>query len=82
MGQRPRPKPKYLAAKLLAIRRKLGVSQCEMEKLLNFQVSTARITEYEHGTREPNLLTILAYSRAAHVSVEYLIDDDLDLYDS
>ena len=79
MGQRPRPKPKYLAAKLLAIRRKLSVSQCEMEKLLNFQISTARITEYEHGTREPNLLVLLSYARLAEIPLEQIIDDDIDL---
>ena len=79
MGQRPRPKPKHLAAKLLAIRRKLSVSQCEMEKLLNFQISTARITEYEHGTREPNLLVLLSYARLAEIPLEQIIDDDIDL---
>jgi len=43
MGQKPRPKPRYLAAKLLVIRQRLGVSQSEMVRLLNYQVTSARI---------------------------------------
>ena len=76
---RARQRPKRLAAKLLAIRRKLGASQSEMERLLGFQVNTARISEFEHDKREPNLLVLLSYARLAKVSVEQLIDDDLDL---
>jgi transcriptional regulator with XRE-family HTH domain len=79
VGQRPRPKPERLAAKLFAIRERLGLSQSEMVRLLNFQMSTARLSEYESGIREPNLLTILAYSRAIGVPVERIIDDNLDL---
>ena len=77
MGQQPRSKPKHLATKLLAIRKRLGVSQSEMVRLLKAQISTARISEYESGIREPNLLTILAYARAAKVTVEKIIDDEL-----
>ena len=44
-------------------------------------MSCARVSEYENGIREPNLLTILAYARFAKLPVEYLIDDDLDLDD-
>ena len=79
--RKPRPKPKHLAAKLLAIRQALGLSQSEMVARLEFKVSTARISEYEHGTREPNLIVLLTYSRAGRVKVENLIDDDLDLFD-
>jgi transcriptional regulator with XRE-family HTH domain len=79
MGQKPRPKPQFLAAKLLAIRQRLGVSQSEMLRLLNAQISTARVSEYESGIREPNLLTLLAYSRAANIPVEQIIDDELTI---
>jgi len=79
MGQHARPKPRYLAAKLLAIRQRLGVSQSEMVRLLNSQLSSARVSEYESGIREPSLLTILAYSRAANISVERIIDDELTI---
>jgi transcriptional regulator with XRE-family HTH domain len=79
MGYRPRPKPKRLAAKLLAIRERLGLSQSEMADLLGYQLTSARISEYESGIREPNLLVLLAYSRAANIPVEKIIDDDLNL---
>jgi transcriptional regulator with XRE-family HTH domain len=79
MGQHARPKPRHLAAKLLAIRQRLGVSQSEMVRLLNSRLSSARVSEYESGIREPSLLTILAYSRAANISVERIIDDELTI---
>ena len=79
MGKQARPRPQQLAAKLLAIRQRLGVSQSGMVRLLDFQVSVARVSEYEHGLREPNLLTLLAYSRAANIPVEKIIDDELTI---
>lgn len=79
MGQRPRPKPEHLHTKLLVIRERLRLSQSEMADLLNCQLTSARISEYESGTREPNLLVLLAYARAAGIPVENLIDDKLKL---
>jgi transcriptional regulator with XRE-family HTH domain len=79
MGKQARPRPQCLAAKLLAIRQRLGVSQSEMVRLLNARFTSTRISEYESGLREPNLLTILAYSRAAGVPVEKIIDDELTI---
>lgn len=38
-----------------------------------------RISDYELGKNEPPLATILEYARAANVSTDVLIDDDLDL---
>ena len=78
MGNR-RPKPERLAAKLLAIRRHLGMSQIKMAKLLEPDMLYARISEWESGRREPNLMLLLQYARLANVSVESLIDDNLDL---
>ena len=72
-----RQRPKHLAAKLRAIRRKMKVSQSEMVKLLKFETTNARISEYEHGIRIPNLLVLLRYARISGVSVEALIDDEL-----
>jgi transcriptional regulator with XRE-family HTH domain len=80
MGQ-PRAKPKYLADKLLAIRQGRKLSQLKMARLLKIPPSSSRISQYETGLREPNLMVILAYARAGDVTVEQLIDDDLDLYD-
>jgi len=39
----------------------------------------ASISGYERGEREPPLPVLLAYARLAKVSVERLIDDELDL---
>ena len=77
MGTCARPRPKRLASKLLELRQRLCLTQAEMIEVLKLETTTARIHEYEAGKREPNLLIILAYARAANVPVEYLIDDDL-----
>ena len=79
MGQRPRSKPKYLAAKLLGIRQAFGLTQSELIARLDLNLSNARISEYESGTREPTLLTLLRYARVAGVCACVLIDDDLSL---
>ena len=74
-----RQRPKYLAAKLLAIRRQLGASQSEMITLLNVDIGTARISEYESGIREPNLIVLLAYASVARVHLEQIVDDRVQL---
>lgn len=79
MGKKPRPRPQRLATKLLAIRQGLCFSQSEMIRLLRVQVSTARISEYESGTREPSLIVLLRYAKVAGVCVDELIDDDVQL---
>ncbi|HEX8560161.1 MAG TPA: helix-turn-helix transcriptional regulator [Pyrinomonadaceae bacterium] len=78
-----RPKPERLAEKLKQIRVALGLSQPEMLKHLGLEeaMQYARISEYETGQREPSLLTLLAYSRAAGVHMEVLADDGLNLPD-
>jgi transcriptional regulator with XRE-family HTH domain len=38
-----------------------------------------RISEYEQDKREPSLITLLAYARAASVHLEDIVDDDFDL---
>ena len=79
MGHKKQGKPKHLPAKLLAIRQALGVSQSEMVKYLSFKVTSARISEYERGLREPNLLVLLRYAKSVGVSVDILIDDAVEL---
>ena len=79
MGHRPRERPEYLGAKLLAIRHHLKLSQSEIAWRLGFESSCARISEYEHGHREPNLLILLRYSQLARVHMEKLVDDHIDL---
>ena len=78
MGRGPRKKPERLASKLLAIRQDLGITQLEMARRLDFP-AYSRLSEYESGRREPNLLLLLRYARIANVAVDFLIDDGLDL---
>jgi hypothetical protein len=42
-------------------------------------VTYHRVSEYESGRRDPNLMVLLRYARLANVSVESLIDDELEL---
>ena len=79
MGHKRRFTPTHLPAKLLQIRRAHGLSQTEMVKVLEFKVTSARISEFENGRREPNLIVLLTYARAANVAVDVLIDDKLKL---
>jgi transcriptional regulator with XRE-family HTH domain len=76
-----RPKPVRLAEKLRQIRIELGLSQTEMLARLGLVTSMhyGRISEYEQAKREPTLITLLAYARAASVHLEDIVDDDLDL---
>jgi len=81
MGHAPRSKPKRLPEKLRQIREGLGLSQNEIVRHLRLtgQISRSKISEFERGEREPTLLMLLQYARAAGVWVDVLIDDDLDL---
>ncbi len=82
MGKAPRPRPRRLAEKLLEIRTRLGLSQNELIKALDFEeldLVRGTITNYEQGTREPSLPLLLKYARLAQITVEELIDDELDL---
>ncbi|HKC62528.1 MAG TPA: helix-turn-helix transcriptional regulator [Pyrinomonadaceae bacterium] len=74
-------RPKRLAEKLKQIRLSLGLSQTEMLKRLGFDdvLTYHRISNYELGTGEPPLMVLLEYARAARVSMETLVDDEMDL---
>ena len=77
----PRPKPLRLAEKLLQIRKGLDLSQTQMLMRMGLEETMhyGRISEYEQGKREPNLMTLLAYARTASIHLEDIVDDDLDL---
>ena len=81
MGTYPRLRQKRLPEKLRAIREALGISQTAMLKRLGAEdlIEYNRISEFESGKREPPLLILLRYARAANVSTDVLIDDELDL---
>lgn len=74
-----RPRPKRLAAKLLQIRRSLGLSQTQMVQRLGVDTPYTNLSKWELDRNEPNLMVLLAYSRLTGIPVETLIDDDLDL---
>ena len=77
MGHR-RQRPEQLPLKLKTIRcRLLGLTQGELAQ--RFHSSASQISDYETGRREPNLLMLLQYGRAAEVAIETLIDDQMDL---
>ena len=78
MGKQRRPQPKYLAKKLKAIREELGLGQLEMSRRLSKlgpTVDGAKVSKFERGEREPNLLVIVAYCKAAEIPADCLIDN-------
>jgi transcriptional regulator with XRE-family HTH domain len=81
MGTKPRLKPERLADKLRQIRLALGLSQSELWRHLGLEdlIVFKQISTYELGKREPPLPILLRYARAVNISVETLIDDELDL---
>jgi transcriptional regulator with XRE-family HTH domain len=81
MGRKARIRPERLAAKLRQIRNTLGISQSDMLWRLGYGevLNLGRMSDYEQGKSEPPLPVLLEYARAANVSVESLIDDELDL---
>lgn len=84
MGRASRQKPLRLAEKLKTIREKLELSQGGMLIRLGIQdssINRASISGYELGEREPPLLVLYAYSNAANVFMEVLVDDKIDLPD-
>jgi transcriptional regulator with XRE-family HTH domain len=84
MGTRhPRPQPDRLAEKLKELRTRLGYTLEEMSLALaqvkKSPPAKSHIHRFESGTREPSLLVLLEYSLITGVSLETLVDDDIDL---
>ena len=79
MGRVRRNKPLRLSDKLLAIRKRLRMSQTEMARALELKVHYSAVSNYELGTREPDLIIVLRYARLAGVPMEILVDDKLNL---
>jgi transcriptional regulator with XRE-family HTH domain len=79
MARGVRLKPKRLTEKLIQVRLSLGLSQNELIRMLDVDLTQNRISEYERGTGEPPLPVLLKYARIAGVCVDVLIDDDQDL---
>jgi transcriptional regulator with XRE-family HTH domain len=81
MGSAARRKPDRLAGKLLEIRVGLGLSQNGLIRQMGFgdDLTQAQISMFERGIRQPGLLILAAYAKAANVYVEALIDDEVTL---
>jgi len=82
MGRGSREKPERLGEKLTQIRNSLDLSQDGMVKLLarpRSKLTRNDISKYERDVREPSLLVLLRYARLAGISVDVLLDDELDL---
>lgn len=81
MGRAARPKPVRLGKKLLRIRSALALSQDGIVERLSASdtLTSASISAYELGQREPPLAVLLEYARMANIYLDALADDDLDL---
>ena len=81
MPSKARKIPARLPGKLLAIRKRFGLSQNEILIKLNAgpEINRGKISEYERGQRVPPLYILLSYARAAGTTMEVLVDDELDL---
>jgi transcriptional regulator with XRE-family HTH domain len=82
MGRSNRKKPARLAEKLLAIRKRLELSQTGLKEKLeseDYPIYKGDISNYELGKSEPPLVILLRYARLVNVAVDVLIDDEIDL---
>ena len=84
MGRGARTRPNGLKEKLKAIRSNMGITQQQMvDSLAQYApdefIDSGYISQFENGKREPSLPVLLAYSKLTRVSVNVLIDDELDL---
>lgn len=83
MVKKSREQPARLAEKLKQIREALGLSQSQMLRWIRAGMKDGGhrnfISDYENGKRVPSLLEVLAYARAAGVSMDVLVDDELEL---
>lgn len=84
MGTKKRPVPARLPEKLLKIRRLLDLTQEQLAERVSHLPSAphpGHISRFEQGLREPNLIYLLEISRLSGVSLEVLLDDQLDVPD-
>jgi hypothetical protein len=61
---------------------RLGITQAGMFERLGdtgTRLYIGHIDDYEKGRRVPTLQVVLAYARAAGVTMEVIVDDKLDL---
>jgi transcriptional regulator with XRE-family HTH domain len=82
MARTKRRRP-VLAEKLRQIRLAMGLSQNQMINRMGLADTLLReeVSDFERNKRIPPLEVILQYARAANITVEALIDDELELPD-
>ncbi len=84
-GQSGDPTNVGLSYKLQKIRNYLGLRNGEILVKINPNETNgnnrSRISEYESGNREPSQVEILYYARLAGISIETLLDNELNLPD-
>ena len=66
---------RHLPRKLLAIRKQLNVSQQDMASLLGLRTGHKSVSDFERGTREPDLLVLLKYARLGGITFQELVND-------
>ncbi len=75
--------PARLGEKLRRIREDYDLTQGKMLLIINptefSEVNRARVSQYENGTRVPSLVELYNYARFAGVTMETLVNDELDL---
>ena len=74
-----RNRPERLAEKLLQIRVALGLSQREIAERLGNHRTHHHISKYERDRSVPPIEIVLAYAQVANVTMNQIVDDDLDL---
>jgi transcriptional regulator with XRE-family HTH domain len=80
MGRGVRMRPARLPEKMLQIRAAFGDTQEGMVRRLGFrEITREYVSGFERGTREPPLPVLLRMARMVGISVDVLIDDELDL---
>lgn len=82
MGRSRRRRPERLAEKLLFIRQELALSQDELINRINradHRLHKGDISNFELNKSEPQLEILLRYARLGGVTVDVLIDDDLEI---
>lgn len=80
-----------LPKKLLALRSFLTVGEVELAASLSsdirshsgkpYNIKPGRISQYEQGLFEPNLLVLVAYARLGKVHLELIADDRFTLHE-
>ncbi len=80
-ASRRRYMPARLGEKFLQIRTALNLTQESMLARLKLptEITQSNISAYERGTKEPPIFVIMKYAHVAHVWIDVLVEDSLDL---